>query len=69
MKEFSSIEPLLSENLQQALQSLSIDFETDSLPKVQRWAENLVKKQLHFSREHLRNVLKQLAGSLKAPLM
>jgi glutamyl-tRNA reductase len=69
MKEFSSIEPLLSENLQEALQSLSVDFESDSLPKVQRWAENLVKKQLHFSREHLRNVLKQLAGESKAPLM
>jgi glutamyl-tRNA reductase len=69
LKEFSSVEPLLNKNLELALQGITDEFLPESLPKLQRWAETLVKKQLHHSREHLRNVLKQLAGESKAPLI
>jgi hypothetical protein len=30
-------------------------------PKIKRWAEKLVKKNLHSSREHLRAVLRNVA--------
>ncbi len=61
LKDFSAIEPLVFEELSTACQAISGDLPTDVQPKVKLWAEKLVKRNLHHSREHLRHVLRQVS--------
>lgn len=57
LKEFSAAESRVLEDLAQAL--ITLEQECPSLmgPEVKRWAEKLLRKNWHRSREHLREVL------------
>jgi hypothetical protein len=41
------------------------EFPSDLHPKMKKWAEKLVKKNLHSSREHLRFVLRGISDPEK----
>jgi glutamyl-tRNA reductase len=60
LRDFNRVEPSLWEELSQALQAIETDFPPEMQPKLKKWAEKLVKKNLHHSREHLRTVLRQV---------
>lgn len=62
LRDFNRIEPHLWEDLAEALLALD-DFPPDIQPKVRKWAEKLLKKNLHQSREHLRSVLRKVADA------
>lgn len=56
IKEFSTVGPKLVETLSTALQSLP-----NSHQQMGIWAEKLVKKNFHESREHLKTILRNIA--------
>ncbi len=61
LKEFSDIEPRFAGELEQMICSVNAEIPIDIQPTVRRWAEKLVKRHLHKSREHLRRLLRQAA--------
>jgi len=60
LKDFNDVEPAFFAELNQALQTLKGEFPQETHAKLQRWAEALVKRNLHNSREHLRAVLRKV---------
>ena len=60
LRDFSSIEPRFLEELACALAAMEKEFPLEIQPKIRKWAEKLVKKNLHSSREHLRLVLRKV---------
>ncbi len=62
LREFSAVEPQVLEELGRALLLIEQEFPSEFQPQVKRWAERLVKKSWHQSREHLREVLQKLTG-------
>jgi glutamyl-tRNA reductase len=61
LRDFNRVEPSLWEELTLALQAIEADFPPEMQTKLKKWAEKLVKKNIHQSREHLRTVLRQVA--------
>jgi glutamyl-tRNA reductase len=63
MRGFSEVEPHFINELQRALGALGQDkeFPPELHPKIKRWAEKLVRKNLHSSREQLRMVLENVS--------
>jgi glutamyl-tRNA reductase len=59
LRDFSAVEPAVLHELHSAFVGLSDELPNEYLLKVQKWAEKLLKKQLHTSREHLRLVLRK----------
>ncbi len=66
LKDFNHLEPFYLEDLAGALQSLCQEIPVEWHPKLERWAEKLVKRNLHRSREHLREVIQKVSG-IQAP--
>jgi len=60
MKDFSTIEPEVLADLGHALESLGNRFSSDERTAIHKWAQRLLKKNLHRSREHLRSVLSKV---------
>ena len=65
LREFSSVGPQCLKELDLALLSLQEELPGELYPLVKKWAEKLVKKQIHHSREHLRGILNTVAGPHK----
>ncbi len=65
LKEFSSAALVLEENLTCMLQEISIEVPNELHDRIKRWSEKLVKKNLHLSREHLKEVIHRQAGGGK----
>jgi glutamyl-tRNA reductase len=59
LKEFSSVENIIEEQLSLAMLSLGEHFPGELKVKVEKWAEKLVKRNLYSSREHLKNLLRK----------
>jgi glutamyl-tRNA reductase len=59
LKEFSAAEQRIFEDLADALLRIQNEFPEAIQPKVRKWAEKLVKKNWHLSREHLREILQR----------
>lgn len=62
LRDFSQIEPKVLEDLREAVTLLGDLVPEEMLPRLQKWAHSLVKKNLHSSREHLREILRQAAA-------
>jgi glutamyl-tRNA reductase len=60
LRDFNAVEPKFLEELQKALAVIQADFPPEAQDRLKRWAESLVRKNLHASREHLREVLKKV---------
>ncbi len=61
LKEYSAAEPQVYAGLTEALASIEAQFPQDVQPKLRKWAEKLVKKNWHLSREHLREILQRVS--------
>ena len=61
IRDFSDVEASFYENLSQALLELEIDLTPNVQAKISKWAESLIKKNLHLSREHLRAILRKIS--------
>lgn len=61
LKEFSAAEPRVFEDLADAILLIQEEFPEAIQPKVKKWAEKLVKKNWHLSREHLREILQRVS--------
>lgn len=57
LKEFSSAVTVLEENLVCMLQEISVEVPEPFQDKIKKWSERLVRKNLHLSREHLKEVI------------
>src|SRR6185312_3362200 len=66
LRDFNRIEPHLWEDLDEALAALESDFPPEIQPKLKKWAEKLLKRNLHQSREHLRSCLRKAADAEEA---
>jgi glutamyl-tRNA reductase len=60
LRDFNAVEPTYLEELKKAFVDIERDFPPEVQAKIKRWAESLVKRNLHVSREHLRAVLKKV---------
>lgn len=67
MKDFNEVEPSFEESFRMAWELIHKEIPDNYQPKVRKWAENLVKKNLHLSREHLRAVLRKVTDPEPAP--
>ncbi len=56
IRSFSKVEPQIQFELDSAISRLEPELQ----PRLRKWAEKLVKKNLHSSREHLRTLLKRV---------
>jgi glutamyl-tRNA reductase len=61
LRDFNAIEPRFLEELSQALSVMEKEFPAEVHAKIRKWAERLVKKNLHCSRELLRDVLRRVS--------
>jgi len=61
LREFNEVEPSFYSGLAEALAAVQKELPPDTHSKVKRWAESLVKRNLHLSREHLRLVLRKVS--------
>lgn len=68
LKDFNGVEPSFQQNFQLAWSALEGELPADCHPKVRRWAENLVKKNLHLSREYLKIVLRKVTDPYESEL-
>jgi len=60
LKDFSGVEPRFWDELDEALSEIR-DFPSHEQAKLRKWAQALVKKNLHTSREHLRIILRNVS--------
>jgi len=60
LKDFNQVKPSFDESFRLAWEEISMELPLDCHPKVRKWAEGLVKKNLHLSREHLKEVLRKV---------
>ncbi len=60
LKDFNEVEPSFYSGLAEALIAVQKELPPETHTKVKRWAEALVKRNLHLSREHLRSVLRKV---------
>ncbi len=61
LREFSAAEGKVFEDLAQAVLVIEQEFPESIQPKVKKWAEKLVKKNWHHSRETLRDILQRVS--------
>jgi len=62
LKEFSSAVTVIEENLTCMLQEISVEVPENLHDRIKKWSEKLVKKNLHLSREHLKEVIHRQTG-------
>lgn len=60
LKDFNQVEPSFDESFRTAWEAIQLELPHDCHPKVRKWAEGLVRKNLHLSREHLKLVLRKV---------
>jgi glutamyl-tRNA reductase len=60
LKDFNQVEPSFDESFRVAWEAIQLELPNDCHPKVRKWAEGLVRKNLHLSREHLKLVLRKV---------
>ncbi len=66
MKDFSQVEPHLFVDFEVAVEDIAEYLPVELVPKVKKWGEKLVKRNLHLSREHLKGILEKVSeGSLE----
>lgn len=61
LRDFNQIESVFEEELLRAYYFIEKDFPTEYHSSLKKMAEGIVKKNLHLSREHLRNILRRVA--------
>ena len=61
LREFSAAEPRVLEELAEAVLLIEREFPESVQPQVKKWAEKLVRKNWHRSREHLREILHKVS--------
>ncbi|MFM8270141.1 MAG: hypothetical protein ACKN9V_08135 [Pseudomonadota bacterium] len=61
LRDFNQIESVFEEELLRAYYFIEKDFPQDFHASLKKLAEGIVKKNLHLSREHLRNILRRVA--------
>lgn len=61
LRDFNEVEPTVLSELEFALASAEEEFPKEIQEKLKRWAEKLVKKNLHLSREQLRLILQKVS--------
>lgn len=61
LRDFNQIESVFEEELLRAYYFIEKDFPQEYHPSLKKLAEGIVKKNLHLSREHLRNILRRVA--------
>jgi len=61
LRDFSQIETVFEEELVRAFYFIERDFPSEYHASLKKLAENIVRKNLHLSREHLRTVLRKVA--------
>ena len=59
LRDFGKVEEQLLKAVSELLPFLENSIPSEALPKLKTWAEKLVKKNLHSSREHLRAILRR----------
>ncbi len=62
IREFSAASLVIEENLTCMLEEISVEVPPPLHEKIRRWSEKLVKKNLHLSREHLKEVIHKQTG-------
>lgn len=67
LRNFSQIEPKCVEELQRAVSDLREELPPDVCVRIERWAQKLVKKNIHISRAHLATVLDRAIESEPCP--
>ena len=67
MKDFSRLEPHLLEDVQRSLEGLRRHVPPETFARLSPWADKVVQRQLHLTREHLREVLHTLTGEPGSP--
>ena len=63
LRDFNSIEPEFLKELEAAIALIEKEVPPEYQAKVKKIAEKLVKKNLHLSREHLREILRRVTDS------
>jgi len=63
IRQFSAVEPELMASLAQVFELIEEEFPPEFHARLKVWAEKLVRRNLHQSREHLRTVLRHVASS------
>lgn len=63
IRDFNSIEPEFLKELESAMLLIEKEVPEEYQARVKKIAEKLVKKNLHLSREHLREILKRVTAS------
>jgi glutamyl-tRNA reductase len=61
LRDFNQIEAVFEEELLRAYCFIEKDFPLEYQSSLKKLAEGIVKKNLHLSREHLRNILRRVA--------
>jgi glutamyl-tRNA reductase len=62
LRDFSSIEPQVLEELAQAVAGLKGEIPSEYEDAVRKWAEKLIRKNLYHSQKHLRTILRSDNG-------
>jgi glutamyl-tRNA reductase len=60
LREFNAVEPNVLGELANSILLIEQEFPEAVQPKVKKWAERLVKKNWHLSREHLKGILQRV---------
>jgi glutamyl-tRNA reductase len=60
LREFSAAESSIFEDLAASILTIEREFPEAVQPKLKKWAERLVKRNWHLSREHLKEVLQRV---------
>ncbi len=60
LREFSAAEASIFEDLADSILTIEREFPEAVQPKLKKWAERLVKRNWHLSREHLKEVLQRV---------
>src|SRR5262249_23951163 len=63
LRDFNAVEPRFLEELESVSAMIEKEFPAELQPRLKKLAEKIVKRNLHCSREHLRAILADLAGS------
>ena len=58
LRDFSSIEPQVLEELARAVQGLNGEIPEEFQEPIRKWAEKLIRKNLYQSQKHLRTILR-----------
>lgn len=61
LKDYNTVEPTFIDELERAWELIKSDFPEELHPRLRKWAEALVRRNIHLSREHLRSILRRVS--------